>query len=97
MAINQSDYEELKIIQLLQNKGFLLKDVICSKCNKKMKLEKNNIYLDKFCWHSRSPNPMHDIKLNLRKNSIYEEIKSPISVLYYLTFIWFIKMKALIN
>ena len=91
LAINPADYEELKIIQLLQNKGMLLKEVICNKCNKKMKLEKNAIYLDKFCWRCRSQNPLHDIKLNIRKNSIYEDIKSPINALYYLTFNCFMK------
>lgn len=91
LAINPADYEELKIIQLLKNKGILLNEVICDKCNKIMKLEKNSIYLDKFCWCCRSQNPLQDIKIILRKNNIYEEIKSPINVLYYLTFNCFIK------
>lgn len=71
LAINPADYEDLKIIQILQNQNLLSKDIVCVKCKKIMKKEKNYQYLDNSCWRCRSNNPSHDIKLNIRINSLF--------------------------
>ena len=56
-----------------------------------MKLEKNTQYMDNYCWRCRSKNPQHDIKYNIRKNIIFENIKIPLSLIYYLSFKCFIE------
>ena len=47
-----------------------------------MKIEHNFQYLDKHVWRCRSSNPLHDIKKNIRCDSIFESIKVPINVIY---------------
>ena len=39
----------------------------------------------------KSNDPIHDIKVNIRKNSIYEESITPLNILYYLTIFYFMK------
>lgn len=57
-----------------------------------MKLEKNTQYMDNYCWRCRSKNPQHDIKYNIRKNLFFfENIKIPLSLIYYLSFKCFIE------
>lgn len=91
LSLNPKNFEILKLINLFQSKGVLIKDIICPECNEQMKLEKNKQYLDNYCWRCRSKNPQHDIKYNIRKNSIFENIKIPLSLIYYLSFKCFIE------
>ena len=56
-----------------------------------MILQKNKQYLDRFCFRCRSKAPPHDVKVNIRKNSIFSDIKIPINVIYNLTFNCFLK------
>ena len=51
-----------------------------------MKLEKNSHYIDVYVFRCRSNLPKHDIKLNIRKNSIFENIKMEINNMYYLIY-----------
>ena len=51
-----------------------------------MKLYNDNSYIDKKIWRCRGKNPIHDIKINIRINSIFEDIKVKLYILYYLTF-----------
>ena len=48
---------------------------------------KDNQKLDNFVWRCRSRNPNHDAKLNLRINSVFEESRCSIHIIYYLYFI----------
>ena len=56
-----------------------------------MKLQKNKQYIDRFYFHWRSKAPPHDIKENVRKNSIFDDIKIHMNVIYNWIFICFIK------
>ena len=38
--------------------------------------------MDNYCYRYRNKNPIHDIKVNIRNNSIFSEIKIPINVIY---------------
>lgn len=56
------------------------------KIGKQMKLENNQIYLDGKIWRCRSNTPYHDLKINIRTDSIYEDSLIPLPVLYFITF-----------
>ena len=60
-----------------------------------MKLTKSSIYIDGYYYCCRSKYPILDIKQNLRTNSIYENIKIPINILYFLTFYTFLDVKSI--
>lgn len=60
-----------------------------------MKFEKNSQYLDKYVWRYKSLNTSHYIKLNIRTNSIFPDIRTPLNVIYYLAFKCFITRKSL--
>ena len=60
-----------------------------------MKLTKSSNYIDGYYLLCRSKNPKHDIKENLRKNSIYENIKVHINILYFSTFYAFLDVKSI--
>ena len=85
-ALNAEDYETKKIIDYFQNKGILKKLFICPICEKTMTLQKNKQYIDRFCFRCRGKTPNHDIKENIRNNSIFNDIKIPINVIYNLLF-----------
>ena len=78
------------IIEIFQNHNIINKVILCPKCQNKMKLVGDKSYIDKFIFRCRSINPNHDIKLNLRNGTIFENIQIPINLIYYLVFSCFI-------
>ena len=56
---------------------------------------KDNQKLDKFIWRCRSRNPNHDTKINLRINSVYEECRYSIQIIYFLLFYCFTEKKSI--
>ena len=89
-ALNPEDYEYKKIINYFQTKGIFKQKIICSACDKIIIFQKNKQYLDRFCFRCRSKAQPHDVKLNIRKNSI-SDIKIPINIIYILSFNYFLK------
>lgn len=51
-----------------------------------MKLVNNINYADGKLWRGRPNYPCHDIKYNIRKNSIFEKINISLQVLYFFNF-----------
>ena len=49
LGIKKADFELLKIIQILQEKGILKKSIILDKFNKIMSYENNKNFIDKYC------------------------------------------------
>ena len=84
LAIKSEDYHILKIIKYFQELKHIKQQVVCHICLKEMKLEKNNLYIDKYCWRCRAFNPKYDIRINLRAESFYEGMRIPLNGLYYL-------------
>ena len=87
-----ADYEYKKIILYFQEKGIL--QFKSPKCESSMKLESNVDYINNYFFRWRSKSPIHDIRENLRKNSIFwyiHIIHIPINVIYYLLFKCFLK------
>ena len=97
IGIKKTDFELLKIINILQEKGILNKIIVCEKCNKIIRLENNKNYIDKYFWRYRGKDPIHDIRTNIRINSIFENLKTPLNVIYYLTFHCFLKNMSIKN
>ena len=91
LSIRKQDFENNKIISLLQSNNIIKKEIICSKCYKKMNLVNSNETVDKKIWRCRGNSPIHDIKIGLRSGSIYENIRVPLNTIYYLTFFCFLK------
>ena len=60
-----------------------------------MNLEKNLQYIDDYVFRCRANNPNHDIKINLRKNSIFENIKLNINTIHYLIYKCFLENYSL--
>ena len=75
LAIKKGEYEILKIIKFCQEQIIIKKRIICEKCSKEMFLEKNTVYMDNYCWRCLSNSPKHDIRVNLRNNSTFENIR----------------------
>ena len=78
----------------MQNK-ILCENINCSICGLNMKLEKNSQYIDEYVFRCRSKYPNHDIKINLRKNSIFENIKLDINTIHYLIYKCFLENYSL--
>ena len=61
------------------------------------KIVKENQTVDKLIWRCRSRNPNHDIKINIRKESILEDNHQNIQIIYFLLFYCFSEKKVLCN
>ena len=55
----------------------------CPICNCNMNKVKEITFLDRECFRCKKSNPTHDIKINLRKNSIFEEIKMNLISIFF--------------
>ena len=85
LEYNQNEFQFEKIYQKLTDIHLLQKEFKCDKCGKTMVMVNDNSAIDKKIFRCRGNNPKHDIKINIRKNSIYEEFQIPLFILYYLT------------
>ena len=56
---------------------------------------KDNQTLDKYIWRCGSKKPVHDTKINKKNNSIFENNRISIQMIYFLLFYYFTKKKSL--
>lgn len=56
---------------------------------------KKSHYIDDYVFRCRSNVPKHDIKVNIRKNSIFENMKMEINTIYFLIYKYFLENKSL--
>lgn len=49
-----------------------------------MNLESNITYMDGKVWRCRSKVGKHDVKINIRENSVFENINIPLPIIYFL-------------
>ena len=87
---NAAEFDTKKILDYFQKSGIFLNKITFPTCGENMKLERNISYIDKFIWRCSSKNPIHDHKINVRSNYIYEGIKQTLPTIYFLTFKYFI-------
>ena len=95
LAINPNDYEQLKIINLFKQIKLLKDRVICPKSNPNMKIEKCQSYIDKYCWRCRSNGSLHDMKINIRAESLFDGIRIQLNALYYLIYNCFLNQYSI--
>ena len=75
------------IIEYLRKNNILKNTFQCPKCDKFMKMVANQNYADGKLWRCRANTSYHDVKYNIRKESILEKTNLPLQVIYFLTFI----------
>ena len=67
--------------------NILSNHVIYYNCHNLMKLFENKSYVDGCVWRClKKGNIKHDIKQNIRTNSIFENVKTDIRILYFILF-----------
>ena len=84
---NPLDFQMEKIILILKELQLLKKENICPKCNNSMHLTNNKNFKDKICRrHTKKGNNSHDIKINIRNESIFSLMKCDLRILYFIIF-----------
>ena len=84
---NKEEFKKEKIFIFLIGNEIVLKNPVYEKCNKIMKLSKIKNRIDgKICYRCNKKTNKHDNKINIIKDSIFENIKSDIRILYILLF-----------
>ena len=63
LPIKKQDFENEKIISILQSNNIIKKDMLCCKCNKKMSLVNSNETVDKKIWLCCGNTLKHDTKI----------------------------------
>ena len=83
----RENYKIKDIISILMKSNLLNNQVNCSKCNNIMKLIENKSYSDEYVWRCfKKGDNKHDIKQNIRVNSIFEDVKTDIRLFYFIIF-----------
>ena len=81
---NKNDFQLEKVLTFFFNKDIISKVQFCPQCGKLMILENNKNYIDEKVWRCRSKIIVHDLKKNIRVNSVFEFINIPLPILYFL-------------
>lgn len=69
----------------------LEKEIKCPICEQFLKMEYSKQHIDNYCYLCRYKSLIHHIKVNIKNNSIFSEIKFPIQAVYNLLFNCFLK------
>ena len=88
---NHNEFELDKVLNFFFNNNIISKVKFCNKCGKPMILESNKNYLDGKVWRCRSKIDKHDVKVNIRENSVFEYINIPLPNIYFLIIYCFIE------
>ena len=94
---NPPQFQTELLINFFQNKKILKKVVTCPKCGKQCIMVKDKQKIDNYVWRCRSNNPSHDIKINIRANSKFEDYRYSIQMIYFLLFYYFTGKKILMS
>ena len=90
---NKNEFNTEMIINILQSYNILKPNPFCDICGNIMKLSYSSNYIDGIYWRCRNKTPtIHDIKINIRINSVYENLRIPIKILYFITFFFLLKI-----
>lgn len=87
----KEDFTTNKIINFLENNNIIYKNLECNICMKKMLRKEYKSYIDGLIWRCRGRNPILDNRMSIARDSIFENIRVPLQVLYFLTFYCFIE------
>ena len=86
---NKEDFKLDKVMTFFFKNEILARVQYCPKCGKQMNLENNQNYMDRKVWRCRSKIMNHDIKKNIRDNSVFELVNIPLPIIYFLIFYCF--------
>ena len=79
------------IIKYFQNVGLISKDKYCPKYGDLMNISKRNDTIDKIAFRYHRRNPIHDIKINIRNGTSFENFQVKIQIIYFLIYYCFIE------
>ena len=86
---NPAIFDSKKIINYFQKVNVIQNRIICPNCGSEMKLVNHLPSADNIIWRCHKRNPPHDIKINIRQNSIFEGLYIKLPILYFLLFFCF--------
>ena len=93
---NSEEFNKKKIIEYLMTKNIILNNRNCDVCNNLMNLNVDNSKKNGLIWRCKHTGiNKHDIKCNIRNNSIFENLKADIRILYFIIFYNFIDRKSI--
>lgn len=93
---NPNQFQIDNVIIFLQQNNLLANSFVCKKCNKILNLNKTKNKKDGYVWScSKRGINKHDIKINIRYKSIFENMKTDIRLLYFLIFYNFVDNKSI--
>ena len=87
LIYNPANFQSELIIKYFQSIGLIDKSKKCPKCGNIMNISKRTDTVDKVSWRCHKRNPVHDVKINIRKGTtLFEnfEIKIQIISFYYI-------------
>ena len=83
---NHNIYNFNYVYTYFTNNGILKNMYRCPQCNTLMNLVKENAFLDRQCFRCKKSNPKHDVKINIRKDTIFENIKINLISIYFIIY-----------
>ena len=83
IVYNPSSFQEDIIIKYFQNVGLINKEKYCPKCGDIMNICKRNYTIDIIAFRCHRRNPIHDIKINIRNGSIFENFQVKIKLFIF--------------
>ena len=89
IVYNPNSFASEVIIHYLKNLKLLKNIQYCNICGNAMNMCKKGDAIDRIVWRCHKRKPAHDIKINIRKDSIFESFQIKIQVLYFLLFFCF--------
>ena len=95
LIYNPANFQPELIIKYFQSIGFIDKSKICPKCGNIMNICKRNDTIDKVSWRCHKRNPIHDVKINIRNGTIFENCEIKIQIIYFLLYYCFIENTSL--
>lgn len=81
---NPSIYNFKYVYSYFQKYGIMISSIVCPNCNSQMNIVKETSFFDKICYRCKKSNPNHYIKINIRKNSILEEINIELINIFFI-------------
>ena len=68
---NRDNFRINVILEFLKSNKIIHSSFQCYKCGKFFKLKEGNKYIDGYAWRCRGRNPPQDIRINIRKDSVW--------------------------
>ena len=95
LKYNEEEFKTENILKFLFDNNILKNNLICEICDHPMNLVNIKNRIDGKIWRCKKKGlEPHDIKVNIRNNSIFSNFKTDIRILYFLLFYNFVDNKS---